>query len=158
MHAMTLAALRDLFAVARLPASLPIPDWATRGAFVAISRDRETGELSVVCPERDVADDVNADRGWRGLRVAGPLDFKMVGVLAALVTPLAQTGIPVIAISSFETDYLFIKAEIFLPAVTVLREAGHLVDFGSDSTKPGVAVIAAGSGDTNESSAVESVV
>jgi uncharacterized protein len=131
MQALTLVALGDTFTVARLPASQPIPVWAIRGAFVSITLDHETDELSIVCPERDVADDVNSERGWRCLRVAGPLDFQLVGVLAALVTPLARAGIPVFVVSSFETDYLLIKADYLQRTVTVLREAGHHLDLTS---------------------------
>ncbi len=133
MQALALVALRDTFTVARLPASLPIPAWAIRGAFVSITRDRETEELSIVCPGQDVAEDVNSERGWRCLRVAGPLDLKLVGVLAALVNPLARAGIPVFLVSSFDTDYLLIKNENLETAVTVLREAGHHLDLTSES-------------------------
>ncbi len=128
MQALTLVALPGMYSVSRLLASQPIPAWAIRGDFVSITRDCETDELSIVCPEQDVAHDVKSERGWRCLWVTGPLDFQLVGVLAGLVNPLARAGIPVFVISSFDTDYVLIKAENLEMAVTVLGEAGHRLD------------------------------
>ena len=56
--------------------------------------------------------------------VAGQLDFSLVGVLASLVNPLAEAGIPVFVLSTFDTDYLLIKAESFETAVKVHPRSG----------------------------------
>jgi hypothetical protein len=127
MPALTLLDLEDSFAVSKLSADSPIPAWATRGSLVSITRTRD--ELSIVCREEDVPVDVACcERVWRCLRVAGQIDFSLVGVLASLVNPLAKAGIPVFALSTFDTDYLLIKAENFETAVKALHDVGHHLD------------------------------
>lgn len=118
-----LEALPDLLAVCRLAPELPVPAWAFQGAFSSISRTRE--ELSVVCDIANVPEDVKAERGWRGIKVKGPLDFAWTGILAALATPLAVARISIFAISTFDTDYILVKERDFSAATTVLVEAGH---------------------------------
>ena len=72
-------------------------------------------------------DGVRCERGWQCLRVAGTLDFSLVGVLASLIEPLADAGVSVFAASTFDTDYLLLKTSDFERAVGVLRRAGHTV-------------------------------
>jgi len=128
MSALTLLNLQDSFAVSKLPADSPIPAWATSGSLVSITRTRD--ELSIVCREEDVPVDVTCcERAWRCLRVAGQIDFSLVGILASLVNPLAKAGIPVFVLSTFDTDYLLIKAENFEPAVKALHDVGLHLDF-----------------------------
>lgn len=119
---MKLLLIPHTFAICRLAGDAPIPPWAT-GTFVSVTRT--TDELSIVCPQGRVPDDVKAERGWRCLRVAGTLGFTEVGVLSALAGPLAGAGIPIFVVSTFDTDYLMIKNEDLSKAATALREAGH---------------------------------
>ena len=70
---------------------------------------------------------VKCERGWRWLRVAGTIGFSAVGVLAALAVPLAEAGVSVSAISTFDTDYLLVKDSDLPAALDALRCAGHLV-------------------------------
>ena len=100
-----------------------VPAWALSGTLTSITRTAE--ELSVVCPQDNVPADVQAERGWRCLRVCGPLDLALVGVLASLATPLAQAGISLFAISTYDTDHLLVRGEDLDRAMQVLREAGH---------------------------------
>jgi hypothetical protein len=92
---LTLFVLPVSFTICRLDASAPIPDWADN--FFSITRTRD--ELSIVCPSRNVPAGIQCERNWRGLKVAGPLDFALTVILAALATPLAQAGIRIFAIS-----------------------------------------------------------
>ncbi len=93
------------------------------GAFVSITRTPD--ELSVVCAEVSVPDEVKAGRGWRALRVAGSLDFALTGVLAALAVPLAEAGVSIFALSTYDTDYVLLR-EVDLPReVATLGVAGH---------------------------------
>lgn len=96
--------------------------WAT-GSFVSITRTRD--ELSIVCNERDVPSGVKADRGWRALKIEGPLDLALTGVLASIAVPLAEAQINLFAISTFDTDYVLVKADRVAEAIGVLRNAGH---------------------------------
>jgi hypothetical protein len=113
------------FAVCRLDSASPIPPWATAGDFFSVTRTAD--ELSIVCRQAFVPDNARCERGWRCLRVAGTMDFSLVGVLAALVTPLADAGIGIFAFSTFDTDYLLVKDQDLMAAVDALRQRGHSV-------------------------------
>ena len=122
---LTLTALPDRLAVCRLDAGDPIPAWGTRGPFVSITRTPE--ELSVTCPEGDVPEGIRAERGFVPLKVEGPLDFALTGILASVAGPLADAGISLFAIATFDTDYVLVRAERLLDATAALRAAGHVV-------------------------------
>ncbi len=111
----------DQFAICRLAAHATIPTWATNSPFWSITRTAD--ELSLVCRESDVPDQITAERGWRCLQVAGPLDFALTGILARLSVPLAQARISIFAISTYDTDYLLVRATDLEHAVAVLRQA-----------------------------------
>ena len=121
---LTLSVLPELLALCRLDRDAAVPDW-TMGEFVSITRTSD--ELSIVCDERDVPSGVKADRGWRALKIEGPLDLALTGVLASIATPLAEAKINIFAISTFDTDYVLVKAERVAEAIGVLREAGQRV-------------------------------
>jgi hypothetical protein len=78
-----------------------------------------------VCEERKMVEGVRAEKGWVGLKLEGPFPFTMTGVLASFLQPLAEAGIPVFAVSTFNTDYVLIKGEHLERAVKALGEAGH---------------------------------
>ena len=113
------------FAICKLDKDAALPAWATAGNFFSITRT--TDELSIVCSQSDVPEDVPCERDWRCLRVAGTMAFSVVGVLASLVTPLAEAGISVFALSTFDTDYLLVKEKDLENAVVALRQYGHTV-------------------------------
>jgi hypothetical protein len=123
-HTLDLLLLPGLYAVCRLPADAGTPAWAA-GQFVCVTRTAE--ELSVVCREDVVPKGSRCEQGWRCLRVAGTLDFSLVGVLASLLVPLAEAGVGVFCVSTFDTDYLLVKVADVDRAMLALREAGHRV-------------------------------
>jgi predicted N-acetyltransferase YhbS len=114
------------FAVCKLPTGSPLPPWATAGDLFSVTRTHD--ELSVVCRQEAVPEGVGSERGWSCLRVAGTMPFTLVGVLASITTPVARVGVGVFAFSTFDTDYLLVKAGDMPKAVAALRAAGHLVD------------------------------
>jgi uncharacterized protein len=118
--------LDELYAIVRLDPDAELPDWLRGGHFW--SATRSDSELSIVCCEEDVPTDASAERGWCALELAGPLDFSLTGVVAALVTPLAEAEVPIFVISTFETDYLFVRERDLERSVEALAEAGHSVD------------------------------
>lgn len=122
---LNLTVVDGTFAVCRLGADAPIPPWATAGSFFSITRTAD--ELSIVCRQDTVPEGVVGERGWCCLRVVGSIPFSVVGVLASLATPLAEAGISAFAVSSFDTDYLLVKAADFEKAVTALTQAGHSI-------------------------------
>jgi hypothetical protein len=120
---LSLVILRDLFAVCKLRADENIPDWVLSGSFCSLTRTLD--ELSIVCPQEFVPEEVEAVRGWKSLKVEGKLDFNLVGILSSLTSSLAEVGISVFAISTYDTDYLFVKERDLDRGVAALRKAGH---------------------------------
>ncbi len=123
---MKLHTLDELYAIVRLEPDAELPDWVRGGHFWSATRSES--ELSIVCCEEDVPTDASAERGWCALELAGPLDFSLTGVVAALVTPLADAAVPILVLSTFETDYLFVRERDLERSVDALAEAGHSVD------------------------------
>lgn len=113
------------FAVVRLPARAAIPRWALSGPFHSITRT--AAELSIVCREERVPARVRPEGGFRCLEVDGPLEFDAVGVLSSLAAPLARARIPILAVSTFDTDYIFVRQVHLAGAMRALRAAGHVV-------------------------------
>jgi len=97
------------YAIARLDAEAALPQWAETGPPGVISITRTPDECSVLAPEQRVPPDVRAERGFAAFMVEGPLDFALTGVLAQLTARLADAGIPVFVISTFDTDWLFVR-------------------------------------------------
>jgi len=120
---LSLAVLHDLYAVCRLRADKSIPSWALSGSFYSLTRTPD--ELSIVCPQELVPEEVEAVRGWKSLKVEGKLDFNSVGILSSLTSSLAHVGISIFAISTYDTDYLFLKESDLNRAVAALRKSGH---------------------------------
>jgi uncharacterized protein len=118
--------LDELYAIARCDPDAPLPSWATGGHFWSVTRS--DSELSIVCREEDVPADASAERGWCALEVAGPLDFSLTGVVASLVTPLAEEEVPLVVLSTFETDYLLVRERDLARSVEALVAAGHSID------------------------------
>ena len=104
---LTIQVLDQRLAICRLAGDAAVPDWCPKGSFVSITRTPD--ELSLVCEEVLVPEELDAERNWRALKVKGPLDFSLTGILASLITPLAKAGIPVFAISTYDTDYILVK-------------------------------------------------
>jgi len=101
------------------------PAWVAGGDLWCVSRTPD--ELSLICAFGQVPPEVRCEGPWRALQVQGPLDFALTGILAALAVPLAKAGIPIFALSTFDTDYLLVKANQLEAAAVALRGAGHRV-------------------------------
>ena len=108
------------------PGERPLPRPKGREEFWSVTCT--SGEISVVSSTDNVPPGVKAQPGWKALAVAGPLDFSMIGVLASLASPLAEAGIPVFVISTFDTDYLLVSSEHLKKTIMVLKKAGHEID------------------------------
>lgn len=135
--ALRLNVLDGRLAVCRLDPREGLPAWATEADFFSITR--APGELSLVCTEACVPDSVEREGGWRALGVEGPLEFSLTGVLASLASPLAQAGVSIFAVSTFDTDYVLVKEDSLQTAVTALRESGHEVRAGGSDVVVGSA-------------------
>lgn len=121
--ALRLELLPGRFSVARLPSDAPAPTWGAGDGFHSITRTAQ--ELSIVCSESTVPKEVRSEAGFRALQVAGPLDFQLVGILLSLAQPLAEAGVSIFTLSTFDTDYIFVREEHLERARAALAAAGH---------------------------------
>ncbi len=122
---LTLSVLSETLAVCRLSSGSNVPRWASARGFWSVTHTGD--EVSIVCCEKQVPAEVAADRGWRCLKVAGPLDLSLTGILASLASPLAAAQVSVFVISTYETDYLLVKTPTLRKALDVLAGAGHQI-------------------------------
>jgi hypothetical protein len=123
----TLRLLAPRFAILRLAPEAPVPEWLFRSGGGVVSLTRTPDELSVVCAEDGIpASTEPCERGWRMLLLEGPIPFETVGVLAALVGPLAEARVPVFAISTYDTDALMVRERDLGRALDVLGRTHRL--------------------------------
>ena len=123
---LSLVTLPKVMAICQLDASARVPGWACGPDFFSVTRTRD--ELSIVCPAANVPEGTRCEKGWRCLKVQGPLDFSLTGILASLAGPLAHAGIAIFVVSTYATDYLLIRERDVELAVQVLAENGHEVE------------------------------
>ena len=121
---MNLRSLPGRFAVCKLAPDAEIPGGLDESTLFSITRTEN--ELSIVCRDSDDLPGA-VEPGWCGLEVEGPLDFALVGVLASLTQPLAEAGVSIFALSTFDTDYLLVKETQLESALVALQAAGHRV-------------------------------
>ena len=117
--------LPEVFAICRLHGDHAIPPWAVTGMFFSITRSPD--EVSIVCPQSNVPERTRCHRGWRCLKLEGVLDPMMVGVISSIAAPLAEGGVSIFVISTFDTDYLLVKHENLEKATQILTAHGHTV-------------------------------
>jgi uncharacterized protein len=122
-HKLRFSRLPGSFAVCRLSSSASLPDWASQGIFLSITRTPE--ELSIVCPEGQVPAGVHHENDWACLKLEGPFPFAETGILVSFVQPLSDRAIPIFAISTFDTDYVLVKSSWLERALAALKDAGH---------------------------------
>ena len=120
---LSLRVLPGELAVSRLAPDAPAPPLPPQATLFAVTRTAD--ELSIVCPVADAPDGAQVEAGWRALRVAGPLDFALTGVLAAIAVPLAAADIAIFAVSTYDTDYVLVRGPALPAAIEALRQAGH---------------------------------
>jgi uncharacterized protein len=111
------------YAVTRLAPDAPVPDWGVKGEFISITRTPD--ELSLVCRAEDLPADVQSPHSWVCLKLEGPFPFSQTGVLLSFIEPLSARGIPILAISTYDTDYVLIQQEFAGISLDTLRQAGH---------------------------------
>lgn len=117
---MELQIIEQFFSICKLE-DLSRVDWSS--PFCFLSKTDE--EISLVCETADVPPNTVArDDGWRAFRIQGILDFSLIGILSRISAILAEEGIGIFAVSTYNTDYIFTKAECFSKAITALEKEG----------------------------------
>lgn len=121
----TLSILNDTFAICRFPKNFTIPEWAHKGRFYSLTQTDD--ELSIVCSQENIGEADKVDKGWKALKVEGPLDLSLIGIIADLSSILANGGIGIFTVSTYDTDYILVKEENLEKAIDLLTKAGHTV-------------------------------
>lgn len=120
---MRIKVLEPDFAVCKLAKNAAV-DLSQPFTFAACTDE----ELSLVCPTKAVAvPTIAREDGWKGFRIEGVLDFSLVGILSSIAGLMADNGIAIFAVSTYNTDYVFIKKETFAQALVLLKQNGYEV-------------------------------
>lgn len=125
MNTLTLSVLPEKLGICRLPSGEPIPSWLNMHHFISITKTDD--ELSIVCTLESIPNNVKVEKTWRALKVQGPLDFSITGLLASILNPLVAATISIFAISTFDTDYILIKEENLEKAIVVLQAHNFII-------------------------------
>lgn len=121
----TLTRYDDALAVVRLGPGSDIPGWATASTLFSVTTTRT--ETSIVCHASSVPTKARREGPFVAYEVAGPLDFALTGVLVGLLTPLAEAEVSVFTLSTFDTDWLLVKADAVERAEQAWTAAGHSI-------------------------------
>ena len=122
-HRLKFGQLAGSYVIVRLAADATVPNWATGGEFTSVTRTED--ELSIVCPSGNLPLGVHAPHSWQCLKLVGPFAFSETGILLSFIQPLAEAGIGILALSTYDTDYILIQDEFTESALETLRRAGH---------------------------------
>ncbi|GFZ31418.1 amino acid-binding protein [Clostridium zeae] len=117
---LTMRLLKDKYGVCRLDKNELIPAWAQKGEFFSITHTKD--ELSIVCYEDNIPESIKCEKDWNVLKIEGPLDFSLIGILSSISLILANKGISIFAVSTYDTDYILIKNKDIDKAVNSLIE------------------------------------
>src|ERR1035437_8880136 len=101
--------LKGDYSIYRLKNDSAIPDWTYDSEFYSLTRTRD--ELSIVCKHVDIImdDKIKIDKHWRILKINGPLDLSLIGIIANISSLLKENKISIFAISTYDTDYILVK-------------------------------------------------
>jgi hypothetical protein len=122
---LTFTTLKGNYSIHRFAPDAIVPDTIQESRFYSVSRTDE--ELSIVCEATIDLHALQSNTGWRILKIVGPLDFSLTGVLAAVSKLLADREIPIFAVSTFDTDYILVRGTKLVEAKRVIAEAGHRI-------------------------------
>jgi hypothetical protein len=131
---LTLLRYDEQLAVVRLGPGADIPDWAVSGTLFSVTAT--AAETSLVCARAGVPRKARQEGPFTAFAVVGPLDFALTGVLSTLLSPLAEGGIPVFTISTFDTDWILVPADQAGSAAEQWRRSGHEVRPHDEPTDP----------------------
>jgi hypothetical protein len=119
--------------VVRLSPDFGLPAWLDFAARPLVSVTFAANELSIVCPSNLVPHGHRAEGPWRAFEIEGPIEFALTGVLASVLSPLADAGLSIFALSTYDTDWILVRREGFAAAQAALaphfqlRQAGSLL-------------------------------
>ena len=124
MSTLTLDFLDGRFTIHSFSVSNEIPPEVFRSKFFNICKTNE--ELSIVCPSSLELNSEKSNNNWACIKVIGPLNFNLTGILAKLSVVLDEAQISIFALSTYDTDYILIKSEKSKEATRALEAAGYI--------------------------------
>ena len=125
---LTLRILEGELTILKLPPEMSFPSWLQISADPLVSVTYTDDELSIICPSGAVPAGLKSEPGWRALRVNDKLEFSAVGILSSILSPMAVAGISILSISTFDTDYILVRASTLERAKTALAEHFHIAE------------------------------
>ena len=135
---LTLVFIEGSYAVCRFDADSKPPSWFWNSKFYSLTKTED--ELSLVCEQNVIPSEIlsseKSELGWSLLKVQGPLDFALTGILNTLTNPLAKAGVSLFAISTYDTDYILVKENQLLNANYAFVSAGITAKGLPDKRKP----------------------
>lgn len=120
---LTMKLIKESLAVCRLEKDDKIPTFATEGDFFSITKTED--ELSLVCSSKNVPDNIICEKDWRALKVEGPLDFSLIGILSSISAILAENKVSIFAISTYDTDYILVKDKDLDNSIIALEKENY---------------------------------
>lgn len=121
----TLRVVPGLYGIARLARDASIPSWASGPGFSAGVRADD--ELTLVCLQERIPNDVECVLHWRCLRSVGPFAFNASGIVLAIIAPLSAQGIGIFVVCTFDGEHVLVAEQNWATSLKCLRDAGHLV-------------------------------
>ena len=125
--------LPGAYTIVRLDPEATVPEWATKGVFSSVTRTAD--ELSIVCPAEKVPANLSSECHWICFKLEGPFPFSQTGVLLSFIEPLSSNGVPIFAISTYDTDYVLVREEFMGEAQQALGTAGHALISDDDESR-----------------------
>ena len=120
---LVISILSETFTIHKFSPDASIPEEILKSNYYSVSKTEN--ELSVVCSELIEVQSLQSSKGWKCIKVKGPIDFNLTGILAGISDILAQANISIFAISTFDTDYILVRSQDLSSARTKLRKAGY---------------------------------
>jgi hypothetical protein len=119
--------LESTYCVCKGLPTVLIQDLSNKSSFFSFTKT--TDEFSVVCEQHLISDylKVTCEKDWKILKILGPLEFTLVGILSNISSLLAEANISLFTISTYDTDYILVKEKSLLQAIHVLEKAGHTI-------------------------------
>lgn len=127
---LTMKLLKEKYSVCRLDKNAALPTWVMNGEFFSITKTED--ELSIVCLQENLPHNIQyeliniqCEKDWRILKVEGPLDFSLVGILSSISGLMAKEKISIFALSTYDTDYILVKENNIDAAINILLKNNY---------------------------------
>jgi hypothetical protein len=128
---MTITILENTYSIYQFDVNSELPQWIYQSEFYSVTRTRD--EISVVAIQTDVSAGIKCSRDWKILKVEGPLDFSLVGIIAGISNVLKDKGISIFTISTYDTDYILLGGKDLNEGIYALEENGYIIVYNSRS-------------------------